>query len=108
MEFLSKVPTTWDATLPLDAEVGQFIVTARKKGNNWYVGAMTNHAARDITIDFSFLPDGGNYTVQVYHDNDKTATDAKAYTHDTLTVSRTTKQEFYLGAEGGLVLVLTK
>ena len=62
MEFLSKVPTVWDDTRVLDAKVGEYVLIARKTGDEWYVGALTNWTPRDLIIDFSFLDDG-NYSL---------------------------------------------
>ena len=58
MELLGSIPTTWDTTTVIDGKVGDYIITARKKGNDWFVGAMTDSAARDLKIDLSFLDDG--------------------------------------------------
>ena len=64
MEFLSAVPTVWDETRVLDAKIGDYVVVARRKGNDWYVGAMTDWTPRELEIDLSFLrrrdfPHGG-------------------------------------------------
>jgi len=58
MDFLGHIPTTWDQTNILDAKVGQYIVTARKKEGNWFIGGMTNWDSRDLTINFDFLNEG--------------------------------------------------
>ncbi len=52
---IAAVPTTWDETKILDGKVGEYIVTARRKGDTWYIGALTNWTARDLTIDLSQL-----------------------------------------------------
>jgi alpha-glucosidase len=54
-EMLGCIPTTWDETRIVDARVGQYIITARRKDNDWYIGGMTNWTERDIAIDFSFI-----------------------------------------------------
>ena len=54
-DFIAKIPTIWDETRVLDGKVGEYIVTARRSGNTWYVGGITNREARDLTIDLSFL-----------------------------------------------------
>ena len=54
-DFITKMPTTFDETVGLDSKVGEYVAIARKKGNEWFVGAMTNWNQRDLTIDFSFL-----------------------------------------------------
>ena len=57
-DFFYRVPTVWDETIVLDGKVGEYIVTARRKGNTWYVGAMTDWTQRDLTVDISRLCDG--------------------------------------------------
>lgn len=54
-EFLYRVPTVWDETRVLEGKVGEYIVTARRKGATWYIGALTDWAARDFTLDLSAL-----------------------------------------------------
>ena len=58
MELLGSIPTTWDTSIVLDGKVGDYIVTARKKGTDWFIGAMTDWTERELTIDLSFLDDG--------------------------------------------------
>ena len=60
-DFIKNVPTTWDETVPLDGKVGEYVAVARRKADNWFVGAMTNWDPRTLTLDFSFLP-AGNYS----------------------------------------------
>lgn len=53
--FISGIPTVWDETRVLDAKMGEYIVTARRKGDTWYIGGITDWQERDIELDFSFL-----------------------------------------------------
>lgn len=53
--FVAEIPTVWDETRVLQGEVGEYIVTARCKGNTWYVGGITNWTERDLEIDLSVL-----------------------------------------------------
>jgi alpha-glucosidase len=55
-DFITKVPTTFDETVPLNGKVGEYVAIARRKSNEWFVGAMTNWTPRELTLDFSFLP----------------------------------------------------
>ena len=57
-EFLYRVPTVWDETIVLDGKVGDYIITARRKGDTWYVGAMTDWTERDLKVDVSRLFEG--------------------------------------------------
>jgi alpha-glucosidase len=56
--FISQVPTTWDETRFLSGEIGQSIVLARRKGDDWYVGAMTNEQGRKVRVPLGFLGEG--------------------------------------------------
>jgi alpha-glucosidase len=66
-EFIKKIPTTWDETKVLNAKIGEYITIARKKDNDWYVGTINDHSARDLIISLNFLGDG-NYTAEIYSD----------------------------------------
>lgn len=55
VDFISGIPTVWDETRVLDAKMGEYIVTARRKGDIWYIGGITDWQERDIELDFSFL-----------------------------------------------------
>ncbi len=78
-DFITTVPTTFDETVPLDGKVGEYVALARRKGDTWYVGAMSNWTARELTLDFSFLGEGA-YHATVFKDGinaDRFATDYK-------------------------------
>ncbi len=70
LSFLSKVPVSWDDTFVPDGKIGEFIVTVRRKGNDWYVGGLNNETPREYTIDFSFLPEG-KYVASIFRDGDQ-------------------------------------
>lgn len=67
--FISQVPTTWDETRFLSGEIGQSIVLARRKGRDWYVGAMTNADERTVTLPLDFLG-RGRFEATVYADGE--------------------------------------
>jgi len=99
-DFISKIPTTWDETVPLDGKVGEYVAVARRKGNEWFVGAMTNWNERDLTLDLSFLP-AGNYTAEVFKDGvnaDKNATD---YKKEIIKINAGDKLNIHLAQGGG-------
>jgi alpha-glucosidase len=59
MELIGSIPTTWDTTIVIDGKVGDYILTARKKGKDWFIGAMTDWSTRELTLTLSFLEEGG-------------------------------------------------
>lgn len=67
--FIGQVPTTWDETRFISGEIGQSIVLARRKGRDWYVGAMTNADARTVSLPLDFLG-RGRFEATVYADTD--------------------------------------
>jgi alpha-glucosidase len=100
MEFLAPVPTTWDETKVLDAKMGDYVVVARRKGREWYIGAMTDWTARELAIDLSFLPDG-NFQMSAYEDGanaDRMASDYKLLRSQ---VSKASKLKIKLAPGGG-------
>ena len=66
-EFISAIPTVWDETVALDGRISEYILMARRSGNVWYAGAMTDWEERDMKLDLSFLP-SGSYKVKIYRD----------------------------------------
>lgn len=58
MQLLGNLPTLWDETIIPDAKVGEYIISARRKGNDWFVAGMSNWTERDITIKLDFLGSG--------------------------------------------------
>ncbi|WP_426294707.1 glycoside hydrolase family 97 protein [Dyadobacter endophyticus] len=67
MELLGSIPTVWDTTRILDARLGDYVVTARKKGSDWYIGALNDSTARELSIPLGFLPPG-NYNATICED----------------------------------------
>jgi alpha-glucosidase len=106
-DFITKVPTTFDETVALDGKVGEFAVVAHKKGDNWFVGAMTNWTARDITLDFSFLPDG-NYQAVIFKDGLNADRDATDYKMELIKITKSTKLKIQLAPGGGWVARIEK
>lgn len=106
LDFLSSVPTVWEQTLPLDAELGKYILIAKKKGYNWYVGGMTNWDARSIEVDFSFLPENITYQATILKDAPEASTQPTKYSYQTQTINKNTKLNFDMAKGGGFVIRL--
>ena len=102
LNFMSNVPTTFDETVELDGKVSEYAAIARRKGDSWYVGAMSNWNARDITIDLSFLKDG-NYEAEIFQDGINADRDATDYKKEVKQVSSKDKLTVHLSNGGGWV-----
>ena len=72
LDFWKHCPTVWDESKALQGEIGEYIVQARRSGDEWFVGAMTGLQARDIILNTSdFLQKGKKYRVEIYEDAPK-------------------------------------
>jgi len=67
-DFIRDVPSAWDETRVLTGEVGHYIVLARRKGRDWYLGAMTDWTARRLQVPLNFLG-SGHYQVDGWSDD---------------------------------------
>ncbi|MDO5447154.1 MAG: glycoside hydrolase family 97 catalytic domain-containing protein [Prevotellaceae bacterium] len=74
IEFWEKIPTTFDDTKVLQGKPGEYIVTARRSGEAWFVGTMTNNDARTVTLPLDFLAKGKKYTAHIYEDKPELGT----------------------------------
>ncbi len=81
LDFWKYCPTVWDESKALQGEIGEYIVQARRSGNDWFVGAMNGLQARDITLNTAdFLQKGKKYRVEIYNDNPALNTRTKVST----------------------------
>ena len=78
LNFIASVPTVWDETRGLNGKVGEYISLARRKGDVWYVGGMTDWSARTFRLSLDFLEDG-DYEVELYMDGANAHRAAKDY-----------------------------
>jgi alpha-glucosidase len=74
LEFFDRVPTVWDDTKVIHGEIGKYITMARRSGDDWFVGTMTNNDGRKLGIPLDFLPEGKTFTAHVYDDDPKVKT----------------------------------
>ena len=100
MEFLSKVPTVWDETKVLDARVADYVIVARRNGDQWYIGAMTDWTPREFTLDFSFLAPG-KHTMTFYRDGVNADRYASDYKKETIEINSGDKLSIKLAPGGG-------
>lgn len=107
IEFISKIPTTWDKTIALDAKVGDYVLIARRKGDTWYVGAMTDWTSRELDVNLSFLPEG-DYNVEIMRDGVNANRYAQDYIKETIEVTNTTMIKISLASGGGWAAIIKK
>lgn len=101
LKFFDDVYTTWDDTKVLQGEVGQYITVARRKGNEWFLGNITNNDSRMLDVDLSFLPKGKKYIAEVYTDGDQSIKTRTKVRISTFRVDGTKQLHFQLKGSGG-------
>jgi len=100
-DFLKIVPTAWDETRFVGGTPETYVALARRKGDVWYVGAMTNEDARTIDIPLSFLGQG-KYSARLWTDG----ADPNSVDITTKTVTASDHLPVAMKAAGGGVIVL--
>ena len=106
-DFIARIPTTFDETVAMDGKVGEYAVIARRKADTWYVGAMSNWDARELILDFSFLPKG-NYEVEYFRDGINADREATDYKKEIVKIDSGDKIKIQLSTGGGWAAILRK
>jgi len=106
-DFITKVPTTFDETVALDGKVAEYVAIARRKGTTWYVGAMSNWTARELELDFSFLP-SGTYQAEFFMDGVNANREATDFKRELVKISSGDKLTIQLSNGGGWAARLEK
>ncbi len=80
-QFIKDVPSDWEETVGVAAEIGDYAAIARKErgGEDWYLGAITDENARRLSLPLSFLDDGKTYSAEIYRDGAKADYDKNPY-----------------------------
>jgi len=106
LDFITAVPTVFDQTVALDGQIGEYVAIARRKGDTWYVGAMTNWTPREMKLDFSFLPEG-RHEALIFEDGVNAHREGSDYVRRIVTVDRNTVLSVSMAPGGGWAAILT-
>ena len=107
VDFITQIPTIWDETVVLEGAVSDYIIVARRKGDNWYLGAMTDWTARDFELDFSFLGEG-EFEMKSLRDGINAHRNAQDYKIETNSVNQNAKISIHLSGGGGYSAIIVK
>jgi alpha-glucosidase len=105
-DFIIEVPTTWDETRFVVGEPGEYIVVARRKGNAWYLGGITNWKPREIDVPLAFLA-SGDFDARLYVDGSMDESQPNAITKRRQQVSAKTSLPVSMAPGGGFTAVLS-
>ena len=104
-DFIAQIPTTFDETVALDGKLGEYTVIARRKGTVWYVAAMTDWTARDLTISLDFIGEG-QHTADIFADGVNAHKEATDYKHTQQTVTSKDRLTVHLSSGGGWTAII--
>jgi len=106
-EFISKIPVEWDDLKVLYAKIGEYTVLARKHGDDWYIGAITNWNPKEFEITFDFLEDG-EYHLECIEDGINADTRAIDYMKKSKKVTKDDSLRIKLAPGGGWIARIVK
>lgn len=104
-DFIASFPTTWDETVAVCGEIGEYVAIARRKGDKWYVGAMTDWNARDLELDLGFIG-GGQMTA--FQDGVNADRAAKDYKKVQCALPSDGKVKVHMAPGGGWAAIITR
>ena len=106
-EFISNIPTIWDETVSLAGKVSEYVAIARRHGNDWYIGALTNWTPRELDLDLSFLGEG-DYTLELFKDGINADRAARDYKKEVIPVPTDRKLKIHMAPGGGYAARIQK
>ena len=106
--FITQVPVTWDETVALDAKVGEYVIVAKRKGEKWYIGGMTNNKEneRQFEINLDFLKDNKTYRLTSFEDGVNAGRQAMDYRINSSNVKKGQRISVKMARNGGFAAVL--
>jgi alpha-glucosidase len=104
-DFLKLVPTWWDETRVLGGEIGELLVTARRKGTTWHLGGMSAKPPREVTLSLSFLG-AGSFLGRTWRDAPDAGSDPNHLAFQTVNVSSADTLKVHLALDGGFMAQL--
>ncbi len=105
-DFIAPIPTTWDETRVLDGKIGEYIVTLRRKGKDWYIGGLNNWDARDISLDIPALTGLSTGQIEIFKDGTNAARNAEDFTIERMPLSDA-PSVIHMAPGGGFAIKIT-
>ncbi len=106
-QFVLDIPTDWDETKFVAGKPAQYIVLARRKGNTWYLGAMTNESSRKVNISLHFLKKNQKYKARILKDASDAETTPQHVVMDNKTITSSESLHLKLAKSGGAAIILS-
>lgn len=106
--FLTEVPVTWDETIALEAKAGEYAIVAKRKGDKWYIGGMTNNSENEriFNISLDFLASGKSYQMTSFEDGINAGRQAMDYLRKEKSVQKGNNITVKMVRNGGFAAVI--
>lgn len=106
--FITQVPVTWDETVALEAKTGEYVIVAKRKGDKWFIGGMTNNGKkeREFTIKLDFLDKDRSYQMTSFEDGINAGRQAMDYRCKSSQVKAGEQLTIKMVRNGGFVAVI--
>jgi alpha-glucosidase len=108
VNIITSIPDTWEETRILQGSIGNYIISARRKGSDWYVAGQTSWDEREIILSFDFLPAGYTCQATIVTDGINANHNAEDYQVETKSLTSADKLKIKLASGGGFLLKLIK
>lgn len=105
-DFITSVPVNWDETRVLAAEAGQYIVMAKRRGDKWFIGGITNETKREVEVTLSVLPEGKTFQMTSFVDGVNANRMAMDYRQEKASVNKSTKLRIKMARNGGFAAAI--
>ncbi len=106
-KYIAECPVVWDESVAVNGKIGEYITLARRSGEVWYVGSMTDWSSRDVVLDLSFLGDG-NWTMEIFRDGINADRAARDFKHEVAAVPADRRIGIHMAPGGGWAARITK
>ena len=106
-KLIALMPVVWDQTVALDSKLSEYIIMARRSGDVWYIGGITNWDTRVCDLDLSFIGEG-NYRVEVFKDGINADRNANDYKRENFNLSQNKMLRIKMAPGGGFIAKIIK
>lgn len=105
LDIIADIPTVWDETQSVGGEIGKYAIIARRKGDVWYIGGISNWEKRTVPVNFFFLSNG-DYDATLLTDTSDSGMDGEKYKMEEVIIKPFDRREFDLAPGGGFFIKL--
>ncbi len=102
-EFIKNAPATWAEPKVVNSVPGEYLTIARRHGQDWFLGSMTNWSARTLDVPLAFLG-AGRYNADIYADAEDAGRMPKNIRITKRALDRNTRLNLVLAPGGGCAI----